>query len=112
MENGNVETLCTNDAEAGVGISQHQHGIGLYFYHQLVALGDDVAHRLAQVIAHCLHVDVRILQFEVLEEDTIEVIVVVLTRVRQQAVKVLPTLVNHRRKTDNLWSCSYYDEKL
>ena len=82
VEDGDVQALGPDDAEAAVGVAQHQHGIGLGGDHQLVALGNDVAHGLAQVTAHGLHVDVRIGQLEVLEEHPIEVVVVVLPRMR------------------------------
>ena len=83
MEDGDVQALGPDDAQAAVGVAQHQHGIGLGGHHQLVALGNDVAHGLAQVTAHGLHVDVRIGQLEVLEEHAIEVVVIVLASMRQ-----------------------------
>ncbi len=33
VKDGNVEALGTNDAEAAVGVTQHQHGVGLQLYH-------------------------------------------------------------------------------
>ena len=107
MEDGDMQALGPDDAQAAVGVAQHQHGIGPDGDHQLVALGYDVAHGLAQVIAHGFHVDVGIGQLEVLEEHAIEVVVVVLAGVRQQAVKVRAALVDDRRQSYNLRACSY-----
>ena len=70
-----------------VGDDVHNAAVGLLGQ----ALGpDDVqaAVGVAQVTAHGLHVDVRIGQLEVLEEHAIEVVIVILPRVRQQAKKV------------------------
>ena len=104
-----MQALGPDDAEAAVGVAQHQHGIGPRGHHQLVALGNDVAHGLAQVTAHGLQVDVRIGQLEVLEEHPIEVVVVVLAGMRQQTVKILSAFVNHCRKPDDFRTSSYDD---
>ena len=48
VEDGDVQPLGADDAEAGVGIPQHQDGIGFQLRHQVVAFGDDVPHGLAQ----------------------------------------------------------------
>ncbi len=109
VEDGDVESLGADDAQTRIGVAQDKHSIWLYLYHQLVALGDDVAHRLAQVNAHGFHIDVGVGQLEVLEEHAIEVIVVVLTRMCQQAVEVLATLVDDSRKADNLRPCANYN---
>jgi len=112
VEDGDVQALGTNDAQAAVGVAQHQHGIGLGGDHQLVALGNDVAHGLAQVVAHSLHVDVRIPEFEVPEEHSVEVVVVVLPRVRQQAVKVRAALVDDGRQPYNFRPRAHNDQEL
>ena len=61
VEDGDVQALGTNDAEAAVGIAQDEDGIGPRLDHQLVALGNDIAHGLAQVVAHSLHIHIGIL---------------------------------------------------
>ena len=112
VEDGDVQPLGADDAEAGVGVAQHQHGIGLHLHHQLVALGDDVAHRLAQVLAHGLHIHVRVGELQVLEEHAVEVVVIVLPGVRQQAVEILAALVDDRRQADDLRARADDDQKL
>ena len=107
-----MQALGPDDAQAAVGVAQHQHGIGLGGHHQLVALGNDVAHGLAQVTAHGLHVYVGIGQLEVLEEHSVEVVVVVLPRMRQQAVKVRAALVDDRRQSYNLRARAHNDQEL
>ena len=71
MEDGNVQPLGADDAEAGVGVPQHQHGVGLQLRHQIVAFGDDVPHGLAQGIPHRIQVDIRVGQAQVLEEHPV-----------------------------------------
>ena len=53
-----------------------------------------------------------LVQFEVFKEHPIQIIVIVLPRMRQQTVKVLTALVYYRRQTDNLRAGTNYDEKL
>ena len=112
VEDGDVQPLSSNDTEAGVGVPQHQHGIGLQFHHQVVAFGDDVAHGLAQGIPHRVQVDIRVGQAQVLEEHAVEVIVVVLAGVGQESVKILPALGDDRGQADNLRPGAHDDEKL
>ena len=102
MEDGYVEPLGTNDAQARVRIPQHQHGVRLNLNHQLIALRDDIAHGLAQVCAHSLHVHIRIRKLEVLEEDSIQIIVIILPGVRQQAVEILTTFIDHGSQANDL----------
>ena len=112
VEDGNVQPLGPDDAEAGVGIPQHQHGVGFQFRHQVVAFGDDVAHGLAQGIPHRVQVDVRGVQLQVVEEHTVEVIVVVLAGVGQEGIEILPALGDDRGQADNLRPGTHDDEKL
>ena len=102
VEDGDVEPLRAYHAQAAVRVAQHQHSIGTGLNHQPVAAGDDVPHGAAEVVAYGIHVDIRIFELQVLEEYPVEVVVVVLTRVGKQAVKVLPALGYNGRQTDDL----------
>ena len=112
MENGNVQPFCPDDAEAGVCVPQHQHGVGLQFRHQVVAFGDDVAHGLAQGVPHRGQVDVRVGQLQVVEEHAVEVVVVILAGVGQNGVEIPPALGDYRGQADNLRPGAHDDEKL
>ena len=112
MEDGDVQPLSADDAEAGVSVPQHQDGIGLQLRHQVVAFGDDVPHGLAQGVPHCIQVDVRGGQLQVVEEHTVEVIVVVLAGVGQEGIEILPALGDDRGQADNLRPGTHDDEKL
>ena len=112
MENWDVQPLGPDDAEAGVGVPQHQHGIGLQLRHQVVAFGNDVAHGLPQGVPHCGQVDVRVIQLQVVEEHTVEVVVVVLAGVGQEGVEILPALGDDRGQADDLRPGAHDDEQL
>ena len=71
VENGDVQPLGPDDAQAGVGVPQHQHGVGFQLHHQVVAFGDDVPHGLAQGVPHGVQVDFRVRQFQVVEEHAV-----------------------------------------
>ena len=112
VEDGNVQSLRTNDAKAGVRVTQHQNSIGFDSHHQLVALGDDIAHRLTQVRAHGIHIHLGSGELQVLEEHAVQVIIVVLARVRQDRVEVGAALVDNRRQPDDFRAGADDDEKL
>ena len=80
--------------------------------HQLVARGDDVAHGLAEVGAHGVQVDVRVVQRQAAEEDAVERVVVVLPGVRQQAVEVAAALLDDLGQADDLGARTHDDEQL
>ena len=96
-----MQPLGADDGQAAVGIAQHQHGVRLDGDHQLVALGDDVAHRFAQIRAHGVHIDLGVCQLQIVEEYAVEVVVIVLAGVGQNHVKVFAGLVDDRRQTDD-----------
>lgn len=112
VEDGDVQPLGADDAEAGVGVPQHQDGVRLQVNHQVVAFGDDVPHGLAQGVPHRVQVDIRVGQAQVLEEHTVEVIVVVLAGVGQEGIEILPALGDDRGQADDLRTGTDNDEKL
>ena len=95
VEYRDVQALCRDCREATVGVAKDEHRIGLASDHELVAAIDDVTDGGAEVIAHGIHVDFWILEAQVLEEHTVQVVIVVLARVRQDAVEILAALVDH-----------------
>ncbi len=112
VEDRDMQPFRADDRQARVRIPQHQHGIGLHLHHQLVALRDDVAHGLAQVHAHGVHVHIRVVELQVLEEHAVQVVVIILPRVRQQAVEIPAALVDDRRQPDDLRPRPHDDQKL
>ena len=112
VEDRDVQALRTNDREARVRVAQHQHCVRLDCHHQLIAFGDDIAHGLAQVRANCIHLHLRRGELQILEEHTVQVVVIVLARVRQDGVEVGTALIDHRRQPDDFRAGTDDDEKL
>ena len=102
VEDGNLQPLCADGGQGAVGVTQDEDGIGLLFLYDLIALCYDVAHRLAQVLAHTVQVVVRLLEAQVLEEDLVERIVPVLPGVDQDMVEVLVALLYGGTEADDL----------
>ena len=112
VEDGDVQALGRDGGQAAVGVAQDQQGIGPHFDHELVGGRDDVAHGLAQVGAHGVQVDVRVVQRQVAEEDAVERVVVVLPGVRQQAVEVAAALLDDLGQSDDLGAGAHDDQEL
>ena len=112
VEDRDVEALCADHGQAGVGVAEHKDRVRHDLRHQLVAARDDVAHGLAQVRADRIQVDLGIVQFEVVEEHAVEVVVVVLPCVRKNRVKILPALLDHRCQSDDLRPCADNNQQL
>ena len=81
--------------QAGIGVAEHQHCIRFDLGHQLIAARNDIAHGLAKVRADRVQVHLRIFQFQIMEEHAVQIVVIVLSRVRQNRVKIFPALPNH-----------------
>ena len=112
VEDGDVQALCCDGGQAAVGVTQDQKGVGLHLHHEFVARGNDIAHGLAQVGTHGVQVDVRVVQRQVAEEDTVERVVVVLPGVRQQAVEVAAALLDDLGQADDLGARAHDDQEL
>ena len=112
VEDGDVQALGRDGGQAAVGVAQDQQRVGLDLDHQLIRGRDDVAHGLAQVGAHGVQVDVRVVQRQVAEEDAVERVVVVLPGVSQQAVEVAAALLDDLGQADDLGARAHDDQQL
>ena len=111
VEDGDVQALGRDGGQAAVGVAQDQQCVGLHLNHELVRGRDDVAHGLAQVGAHGVQVDVRVVQRQVAEEDAVQGVVVVLPGVRQQAVEVAAALLDDLGQADDLGARTHDDQQ-
>ena len=111
VEDGDVEAFGSNDAEAAVGVAQDEDGIGLDLYHELVALVYDVAHGGAKVVTYGIEIYLWICKFKITEEYAVEVVVVVLTCVCKDTIKVLAAFVDYGCKTDDLRTSTDNNQK-
>ena len=112
VEDGDVQALGRDGGQAAVGVAQDQQRVGLDLDHEPVARGDDVAHGLAQVGAHGVQVDIRVVERQVAEEDAVQGVVVVLPGVRQQAVEVAAALLDDLGQADDLGAGAHDDQQL
>ena len=112
VEDGNVQTLCADDAQAAVGVAQHQHGVRLDGDHQLVALRDDVAHGLAQVGTHGVHIHLWVGQLQIVEEHAVQVVVIVLAGMRQNHIEIFARLVDDGSQADDLRAGAHDNQQL
>ena len=111
VEDGDVEALGADNAQAGVGVAEHEHSIGPRLREEFVGAVDDVAAGGTEVIAHSIHIYFGLCQLEVAEEDAVEVVVVVLPGVGEDDVEVAAALVDDGGKADNLGAGAHDDAK-
>ena len=111
VENRDMQALGRDGGKAAVGVTENQKGIGLTGGHELVAAIDDVADSCAEVVADGVHVDFGILEAQVLEEHAIQVVVVILPRVREETVEILAALVDDGRKADDFGAGAYDNQE-
>ena len=102
MEDGDMQALGGDGGQAGVGVSQNQQSVWLHLHHELIAPGDDVADALPQIGSHGVQIVVRSTQAQILKKDLIEGIVVVLTGVDQNLIKILIASFDRSRQPDDL----------
>ena len=101
VENRDMQTLSANSRKAAVRVTENQQGIGLAGDHELVAAIDDVPDSSAKIVTHGIHINFRILEAQVLEEHAIQVVVVVLACMRQDAIEILAALVDDGGQADD-----------
>lgn len=111
VEDRDMETLGTNDTEATVGVAEYENAVRFGLYHEFVAPGDDIAHGFTEVSPNRVHIHFRVSKFEILEEYSVEIVVIVLTSVGKYHIEVLAAFVDYRCETDNLRTGAHDDEK-
>lgn len=112
VENGDMESLCSDNAEAAIGVAKNQYAVGLGLGEELVGAVDDVAAGSAKVVTDSIHIDLGLCELQVFEEDTVEVVVVILACVGENNIKVLAALVDDGGETDNLGARADNDNQL
>lgn len=112
VEDRNVKSLRSDDAEAAIGVAKDQYAVGLGLGEELVGAVDDIAAGSAKVVTDSIHIDLGLGELQVLEEDAVEVVIVVLARVGENHVKVLAALVDDGGETDDLGARADNDNQL
>ena len=112
VEDRNMKTLCSDNTEAAVGVAKNQYAVGLGLGKELVRAVDDVAAGSAKVVTDSIHIDLGLCELQVFEEDTVEVVIVILACVGENNIKVLAALVDDGGETDNLGARADNDDQL
>ena len=112
VEDGDVQALGANHTETTIGITQYEHRIGLNLYHELVALVNDITHGGTEVIANGIEVHFGVCKFQVLEEHTVEVIVIILAGMRQNHIEIFTTFIDNCCQSDDFGAGSHDNEQL
>lgn len=107
-----MESLGSDDAEAAVGVAKDQYAVRLGLGEELIGAIDDIAAGSAKVVTDSIHIDLGLSELQVLEEDTVEVVIVVLARVGENHVEVLAALVDDGGETDDLGARADNDDQL
>ena len=102
VEDGDVQPLGRDGGQAAVGVAQDQQRVRLQPDHELIAFGDNVPDRLAEVLAHRVEIVVGRAQAEVFEKDAVQGVVVVLAGVDQDLLEVSIAFLDDGRQTDDL----------
>jgi hypothetical protein len=97
-----MKAFCADDTQAAVSVAKDEHGVRFGCGEKLVAAVDDVAAGRAEVISDRIHVDLRLGELQVAEEDAVEVIVVVLSRVGQNHIEIFAAFGDDGCEPDDL----------
>ena len=112
VEDRNVKSLRSDNAEAAVGVAKDQDTVGLGLGEEFVGAVYDVAAGSAKVITDSIHIDLGLCELQVLEEDAVEVVIVVLACVGENHVEVLAALADDGGETDDLGARADNDNEL
>lgn len=112
VENGDVKTFRSDNAETAIGVAKDQYAVRLGLGEELVGAVDDIAAGSAKVVTDSIHIDLGLCELQILEEDTVEVVIVVLACVGENHVEVLAALVDDGGETDDLGARADNDNQL
>ena len=112
VENRDMQALGRDGRQARVRIAEDQQRIRLDGAHELVRSVDDVADRGAEVVADRVHVDLWLTELQVMEKHAVQVIVVVLPRMREDDVEIPAAGRNRGGEPDDFRARAHDDEEL
>ena len=112
VEDGDVQAFRAYHAQAAVGVPEDKDCVRLRGDKEFVAAVDDVPAGGAEIIPYRIHIDLGIVEFEIPEEDSVQVVVIVLSRMGQNHIEVPAAFVDDGCQTDDFRACADYDYKL
>ena len=112
VEDRDMQPLGPDDGKTRVRVAQDHNGIRLNLNHQVVTRRNDVPHRVAEGLPHGVEVHLRVVEFQVVEEHTVEIVIVILPRVGENAIEVLAALLDDLGEADDLGARAHDDQQL
>ena len=109
VENRDMKPFGAYDAQAAVGVSENEDCVWLRSDKEFVAAVDYISAGGTEVIPYCIHIDLGSIELEILEEDSVQVVVIVLSCMCQDYIEVFAAFVDDGRQTDNFRACADYD---
>ena len=103
-----MQPLGSDDGKARVRVAEYEHSVRPRLGEELVGAVDDVPACGSEVVTDGVHIDLRLGEFEILEEYAVEVVVVVLARVGEDHVKIFTALGDDGSEADNLGAGAHH----
>ena len=108
VEYGYLAPLGRNNAQATVGVAQHQHGLRLLLQQHRVHFGNDVANGFGGAAHGSVQKMVGLAQAQVVKKNLVQLVVVVLACVHQYVVAMLVKPHQHARQADDFGPCAHH----
>ena len=86
MEDGDMPLFGGNRAQAGIGIPQHQEGIGADGFEHIVYPEQDIPGRAGRIAGGGFEEIIGLTQAELLEKHLAELVIVILPRMNQYVI--------------------------
>jgi len=112
MKDRDVQSFGGNRRKAGIRIPEDKKCIRADPAHQLIGSIDDVADCFPQIFPDRIHIDFRVLQFQVMEENAVQAVIIILSRMGQNRIEILPAFFDHGGKPDDFRPCADDNQKL
>src|SRR5262245_3407662 len=103
VENRQLAALRGNSGEATVGVTQHQECVKSVLGQQSIDFDDHLSDRLRGTLAGSSEKQIGSSDFEITEEDIVELRVVILAGMHEAVVAVLIEFCDYSGQANNLW---------
>ena len=109
VENRYLAPLGGYDRQTAVGVTQHQHGLGLNIGKNSVHCGNQVADGVGRTAAAFGTVEkiIRLAHAQIVKKHLVQFVVVILARVHQHVVAIPVQRSQHTREPNDFRSCTH-----
>ena len=112
VKNRDMKPLRPDYRQTAVRIAKNKHRIRLNLHHQLVGLRNNIPHCLPKIGTNRVQINLRLVQLQILKKYTIQIIIIILTGMCQNYIKICSALLNNSRQADNLRPRTNNNQKL